>query len=255
MNLLISWSGEKSEQVASILRCALPVFIPGINPWVSSDDLRKGTRWAEGLAERLEDTQYGIFIVFPDNQESPWLNFEAGAISKWVNAGNVAPLLFGLLKSELRGPLAQFQATVFTSEDVYKLLQSINTVAGELVTPTKLQTTFDLMWPGLSEKIAPLINEINIKKVEIGNKLYFDNNLELTQDHTDILKTVGISQSNLMGLSKIIESVRMNQTRVEHFIDDLVRGGYLQKVPTKMGGRGYKVIDKGRKYLIDQGMI
>jgi len=99
--ILISWSGERSEKIAEILREWLPSILPGVEPWLSSEDIRKGSRWSLQLATELEATQFGLLVVVPENQGSPWLNFEAGAISKWVEHARVAPLLFGMSPSEL----------------------------------------------------------------------------------------------------------------------------------------------------------
>jgi hypothetical protein len=45
-----------------------------------------------------------------ENLTSPWIMFEAGAISKVVEEGLVCPIVFGINKTDLVGPLASFQA-------------------------------------------------------------------------------------------------------------------------------------------------
>lgn len=53
MKLFISWSGEISHKVAVVLRDWIPAVIPSITPWVSTEDIRKGTRWGAELAKEL----------------------------------------------------------------------------------------------------------------------------------------------------------------------------------------------------------
>src|ERR1051326_6739087 len=117
MRGFLSWAGETSKQVASILRDWLPQVLQAIKPFISSEDIDKGTRWAEKLANELQDTAAGGVRVTPDSIRSPWLNFEAGALSKIVGQSYVCPYLHGLAQVDLVGPLAMFQASLATQED------------------------------------------------------------------------------------------------------------------------------------------
>ena len=118
MKLFISWSGDLSHRIALHLKEWLPVVLPFVDAWVSSEDIPKGTRWGAGLASQLEGTDSGIVCLVPGNLNESWLNFEAGALSKSVAKARVHPFLFGLDPRELIGPLAQFQATRFSKDDV-----------------------------------------------------------------------------------------------------------------------------------------
>jgi hypothetical protein len=113
LKVFISWSGEKSYGIARELGKWLPYIIQAIKPFVSSGNIRKGARWSDVLAEELKETQYGIICITRQNVMSPWINFEAGALSKMIGQSYVSPLLFDVEPSRLRGPLSQFQATVF----------------------------------------------------------------------------------------------------------------------------------------------
>jgi hypothetical protein len=126
MKIFLSWSGEMSYQVACALRDWLPYVLQSVKPFMSSEDINKGTRWSEILAHQLNDTQYGIICVTPYNVNAPWLNFEAGALSKFIDRSFVSPFLFRVDRAEIRGPLSQFQSTVCDKEDIFNLLTSIN---------------------------------------------------------------------------------------------------------------------------------
>ncbi len=95
MKLFISWSGEISHKIAVVLRDWIPAVIPSIAPWVSSEDIPKGTRWSTEVAKELANSFSGIICVTPDNIREPWLLFEAGALSGSVEKSRVFPILFG----------------------------------------------------------------------------------------------------------------------------------------------------------------
>src|SRR5271168_4310742 len=119
MRVFLSWSGQTSKAIAEILRDWLPNVIQAIEPWLSSEDIRKGVRWNVELTTQLKTTDAGVICVTPDNQHAPWLNFEAGALAKAVDRSLVCPYLAGLEPTDLSGPLVDFQATVANEEDTY----------------------------------------------------------------------------------------------------------------------------------------
>jgi len=126
--VFLSWSGERSLIFAKALRDWLPYINPEIQPWISSTDIAAGGRWSRDLEAELDAADIGIVCVTRDNQAAPWLNFEAGALAKKLNASYVVPLLLDLNPSELRSPLSQFQAKEVTPAgmlDVLKLLDEL----------------------------------------------------------------------------------------------------------------------------------
>lgn len=82
-------------------------------PYVSSEDIDKGARWSTDIAKELEDSTFGILCVTKENLEAPWLSFEAGALSKTMEKSFVTPFLFDIKRSEVQGPILQFQSTIF----------------------------------------------------------------------------------------------------------------------------------------------
>ncbi|ANI17469.1 hypothetical protein A9C11_27315 [Pseudomonas citronellolis] len=154
MKVFISWSGVTSHSIAKILRDWLPSVIQSIEPYVSSEDIDKGARWSSDIAGELDSSSYGIICLTPDNVTAPWINFEAGALGKSVDKSRVGPVLFNLKKSELKGPLVQFQATVFERDDVLKLMQSINNALGdEALDEARLAKAFTTWWPDLEGQL------------------------------------------------------------------------------------------------------
>ena len=49
----------------------------------------------------------------------------------------VAPFLFDIMRSEVDGPIAQFQSTIFDKEDIKKLITMLNEACGKDRLPDK----------------------------------------------------------------------------------------------------------------------
>jgi len=150
MKVFISWSGPISKKVAEALTDWLGNVIQAAKPWMSSENIEKGARWSTDLAQQLEESKVGIICVTPDNINAPWLNFEAGALSKTLADSFVSPYLFGLEPTDLTGPLVQFQVTRANKEDTKRLVRTINKALEKDALPEKnLDGTFDVWWPKL----------------------------------------------------------------------------------------------------------
>ncbi len=166
MKVFISWSGECSKRIALIFRDWLPTVIQAIEPFVSSEDIEKGTRWNTDIAQELKDSSFGLICVTKDNLDSQWLNFEAGALSKSINNTYVAPLLFNVKPSDLKNsPISQFQATSFSKDDMKRLIETLNSATGNLLNPVRLDKAFELCYPEL-EKCIKELQEANFESFE-----------------------------------------------------------------------------------------
>jgi len=155
MKVFISWSGETSRRVAEAFHDWLPYVLQPVKPFISTGDISKGRRWSDVLASELNDSAYGILIVTAQNFAKPWINFEAGAISKAVEKASVSPFLYNIEPERLHGPLAQFEATLNEKEDIRRLLCSINDrlPAEQQVLLPVLNHEFDLNWEDLRSKL------------------------------------------------------------------------------------------------------
>lgn len=115
MKVFISWSGKTSNAVAVLLKDWLPLVIQSVDPYVSSEDIQSGSRWAAEVASELDQSAIGILCVTAANIDAPWLNFEAGALSKSIDRSRVVPFLFRMNRSDMPdGPLVQFQSVLAT---------------------------------------------------------------------------------------------------------------------------------------------
>jgi hypothetical protein len=153
VKVFISWSGEKSRDVANALREWLPQVLHAIDPFVSSKDIRAGTRWQAEIAGELDKTDFGLICVTQENQGAEWLNFEAGALAKSVESSRVVPLAIDLSPADIANPLGQFQAMRLTKADVTEVLISINEVTAEPIPVERLRKGVDKWWPELDENL------------------------------------------------------------------------------------------------------
>jgi hypothetical protein len=158
MDVFISWSGTRSGAAAEALRTWLPKIINAVKPWLSSADIDKGARWSTDIAVRLESAKAGIICLTPANLHSDWILFETGALSKTIQKTYVCPLLIDLQPTEVKGPLAQFQATRVLKGDVLKLLKTLNSALGEnaALTEGHIDEVFEVWWPMLDSQLKGL---------------------------------------------------------------------------------------------------
>jgi hypothetical protein len=158
MKVFISWSGELGQKVAETLNIWLPAVIQTVQPFVSSDTT-KGSRWHEVVARELEECNFGIACITRENVYQPWLNFEAGALSKFIQHSHVSPFLVNIKPTDITGPLTQFQSTSYTYADVFKLIKSMNSASELPVGDVPIERLFRAMWPQLKEPIDRAIVE------------------------------------------------------------------------------------------------
>src|SRR4051794_13940438 len=110
MKIFISWSGDRSKAMAKALYEWLPLVLPGAKPWISTA-ITRGSRWAQELSTALDQANAGLICVTEDNLISPWLLFEAGALSRtFDHVGLIVPVLLDNSPDDLKdSPLSQFQ--------------------------------------------------------------------------------------------------------------------------------------------------
>jgi hypothetical protein len=133
-----------------------PAACPGRLSWVSTK-IESGARWAGEIAKELDLDYIGVNCLTPENLDAPWILFEAGALSKGVDASRVVPYLWGLEPSDVMWPLAQFQMCRADREDTFKLLQMTDRKLGEIaLRPDQLTDAFETWWPRLEERLIEI---------------------------------------------------------------------------------------------------
>ena len=153
MKVFISWSGEPSRSIARALDSWLERVVQPVDAWISTHDIASGARWNEAITKQLDETNFGIVCVTMENQSAPWLTFEAGALAKSVERGRVVPLCIDLRPSDLRWPLAAFQARSLGEAAMRTLVHDINAACEKPIPKDALDDVFEAMWPRLKAAI------------------------------------------------------------------------------------------------------
>jgi len=158
--VFISWSGEesKSHQMAQVLFEWIPEVFQSVECYISSHSIAKGTRWSIDLAEELEKSSFAIVCVTKESMNSSWLNFEAGALSKSIANSYVVPFLLDLEKSDIKGPLSQFQAVSFDEKDMKKLIKTMYKAFKINTSKKIILKNFDREFSTLKERLEELKN-------------------------------------------------------------------------------------------------
>ena len=160
MKVFLSWSGTLSHRVAALLRDWLPNVLQAVEPWLSSQDIAPGARWAAEVSTQLQSVEVGIICLTAENARSTWLNFEAGAISKRQDAARICVYAVNVGPTEVEGPLSQFQIARADRDDTFKLVRSLNAgLPQPALSDERLRRTFDVWWPTLESQLHAAIAE------------------------------------------------------------------------------------------------
>lgn len=250
MKIFISWSGELSRKVAVDLKDWLKCVLQGVDPFVSSEDIRKGQRWAFEVAKELEESNFGILCLTKDNLNAPWILFEAGALSKFMKETNVSALLInGIKMSDVTGPLSQFQHTNTTKQDFQKLILTINeTMEQEKLEDETIKKVFEKWWPDLESKIHSNIESTKFESSEFEQRSERDMLIE-TLELARFLANRSTGPSDLEQLLKNL-STNTNELRTSDGVVVSPSGGEynhpseveIYPVPVRKDGKTEKLV-------------
>ena len=267
VNILISWSEPTSRELAEILRKWLPTVLPYANPWLSSEDVRKGRPWDLELTRRLDGTSYAIVCVTTlAVARAPWVNFEAGAVSKYVERGHVSPLLLAGVSPDDLGnlPLARYQCTEFTKAEVGKLLRSINEAAASRMSIQDIERNLENTWMQLHSDVGALDSSKRAdKRADDGEDYGDDEASEIGWPLEEIEKEILIVVAgfapydhwNRPSLNDVCHHTRENPITVQHHLDRLVKAKLLDEHWNTEEPTSYSITPMGRAHLVEDGLV
>lgn len=158
MKVFLSWSGQRSKEVANLLSDWLCCVIQASRPWISTRDLDRGSLWFGEINDQLKDTTVGIICLTQENKARPWILFEAGALAKGLSTSRVCTLLVDLEPKDIEDPLAQFNHTFPTRESVLGLVKTLNnTLANNALDNRILEQVFSTYWPQFEERFNNIL--------------------------------------------------------------------------------------------------
>ena len=257
MKIFISWSGEKSKEIAEYLKKWIEQIIQSAEPWISVD-IDKGKKWNQEISQNLEDSKIGILCVTRDNINAPWMLFEAGAISKSSDS-YVCTFLIDLSPTDLTGPLSIFQATKFNKEDVFKLLTTINEriqkQEGKSLSIDNLKSLFEVFYPKLEQEI----NAASQRKSKENDKVVRTER-ELLEESVQILRSLKQSKTGeptdakkllefyTEKYAQMVGSIKNYESGTDEHIDKFMK--YIQDNPLLIESFGS--VEELRKYIKKQ---
>ncbi len=166
--------------------------------------------WVKELNSRLANSNAGIIFLTPENQNEPWIQFEAGALAKGFTENRVFVLLIGLDDSQVEGPLSNFNLSKSDEIGIKKIVFDLNNLLGENQISTDiLSKVFEKNYPDLKQKIEQVLAQKLIQKQPEKR----------TED--DI-------QSEMLG---ILRGLSTRISNVEHSIVQNVGLIYTNKIP------------------------
>ncbi|MGY3892974.1 toll/interleukin-1 receptor domain-containing protein [Aeromonas enterica] len=158
MKVFLSWSGERSKQVATLLDEWLRCVLQAIRPWISTKDIDRGSLWFSEIQDQLQDVTTGIICLTQENKEKPWILFEAGALAKGLSNSRVCTLLIDLEPHDIRDPLAQFNHSKPDQEGIYALVHTLNNRLGDnRLDPAILTKVLETYWAQFEDKFQIII--------------------------------------------------------------------------------------------------
>lgn len=190
LKVFISWSGSLSKAVAKELADLLRVASDRIVPFMSDLSIEGGTRGLSVIADELGSTSVGILVVTRDNWQSPWLNYEAGALSKEVEPieTRVIPLLVDLEGADMAStPVVQFQYRKLDKENIERLLKELAVIAG--ADPERAVGRVMPQWAAYEKSISEAVEENRTVRAEPSGPSNSDLLREILETVRDIQRT------------------------------------------------------------------
>jgi hypothetical protein len=252
MQVFISWSGQVSYQLALLLRDLIRLVLPGIEPWVSSEDIMDGSRWSPDLVRILDQTTFGIICADPSNHTSNWLNFELGALAKSIEKWNIKVFLYELKPGELRGPLTQYQPVKIEKREVARMLEDIQANFTNIqVSQTELVANLDKHWPGFYTKVAQLNLDSTLSPASQQQESLLEEESLVAMGYIDevsekILALLCVNES--IDEDKIATTVYLPRGETLKYLIELEKKNLVWS-KMSFGTRRWYITDLGRKFL------
>lgn len=134
--------------------------------------------------------------------------------------------LFDIKRSEVDGPILQFQSTIFNREDVFKLVKTLNKASGEdQLNDAMLDKAFNVWWPTLEEELNKLTELQDVEASDETNGVNSENSeileeiLDLSRLNQKLLRNPDSDTRNILAeMSDMLKSVltRLERERKMH---------------------------------------
>lgn len=242
-NVFVSWSGPLSKRIAREVWDWLPLVVQDAEPFMSDKDIDAGARGLDEISSQLENIHIGILCLTASNQQSSWLNFEAGALSKLIKSKSyVIPLAFDLDKGQIRQPLGQFQSMYFNREDMLHVVMTVSKALDTKLTEARLERTFDSLWPELEKKIETL------KLEHSQHSLMEEPKMRSVEDMLEEIIVTVRDQSQIIRNSTIARPATGGSVTMRS--QSSIADAALRRLARTHGEKGFTVEDLAQKHVL-----
>lgn len=224
MKIFLSWSGDRSQAVATLLKNWLRLVIQSLDPWLSSQNIENGSVWYNEITTQLQEITTGILCLTQENKDKPWILFEAGALAKGLSTSRVCTLLIDFEPKDVQPPLSQFNHTKVTRDGLKKLITDLNSRLGDKALEDSILTdTFDAHWPKFEQQYQTILQN---HKPEAKPKSRSTDDLvsEILENTREILsmakQTSGVEQKTILARAERIRTAQLSHQLVA--IDNLL---------------------------------
>jgi len=173
VKIFLSWSGISGKRLAILLKKNIEGMLSPVNVFVSESDIESGEKWGVKLQKELETSGYGIICITKESLDSPWLLFEAGALSKYSESRVCCLLTDKISKNDLPSPLQQFQNKHLTKKDFSSLIFDINRQLDSKLSidEHRLTTSFNNFWPTIDKEYKAILGEFHSEQSELNDSI------------------------------------------------------------------------------------
>ena len=214
MKVFISWSGATAKEMARLLKNHLQYLFDNIEIWFSDEAIGAGERGLNLIEEQLSETNVGIICITPSNQTAPWVNFEAGALSKNSKISRVMPVVFGMeYKDMVNGPLKSFQVSQMDEDGIQNVVLSIHSLIKSNRDRNMLIEMHHTFWPKTQELLD---------KIDLSEEASHQQPRPLEDKVDEILSNYSAERELVTDvLYRLLEKLDMPQSEKDsfHFLD------------------------------------
>jgi hypothetical protein len=194
---------------------------------MSEVDIDAGAKSVLEITRSLADARVGVICLTPTNRDAAWLLFEAGAISKALgDTSLVIPYLLDLKPTDIKKPLADFQAVIANKDGTHRMVAAVNkTLDPGALAEATLNRSFEKWWPEMENALravqptdpepsqtdsVEMLEQILSGVREISRK--FDRDREATEISDDLRKRIRLMRQD-EALSEEFSSVLFDWIR------------------------------------------
>jgi len=106
--------------------------------------------------------------------------------------------------SDVKDPLAPFQGTRPDSEDVFKLLETLNRRLPAPLTQPRLTNLFEALWPDLEEKLIAARKKVVTKPTRRSEREVLDEVLDRIRSFERLVAPVALGSGHLIGVDRMV---------------------------------------------------